>query len=74
MKNNQDESARKKLGGKLKRVREEANLIQDEVAKKAGISTNYFAKIERGEVNTSFDKLYKIIKALKIEASDIFPN
>lgn len=65
---------RKELGSKLKHAREKVKLTQAEVAKKSGISSNYFAKIERGEVNTTFEKLYKIIKALKIEASDIFPN
>jgi transcriptional regulator with XRE-family HTH domain len=74
MGNMQDEMARKKLGERLKKARGRVNLTQDEVVKKAGISANYFAKIERGEVNTTFEKLYKIIKALKIEASDIFPN
>lgn len=68
------DSKRTELGNKLRLAREKANLTQEELAKKAGISSNYFAKIERGEVNTTFEKLYKIIKALKIKASDIFPN
>jgi transcriptional regulator with XRE-family HTH domain len=68
------EEIRKKFGDKLKKAREKEKLTQEELARKAGMSSNYFAKIERGEVNTTFDKIYKIIKALKIEASDIFPN
>jgi len=69
-----EEEIRKKFGDKLRKAREKRKYTQEEVAKKAGMSSNYFAKIERGEVNTTFDKIYKIIKALKIEASDIFPT
>ncbi len=69
-----DSKIREELGIKLRTAREKANLTQEEVAKKAGISSNYFAKIERGEINTTIEKLYKIIKALNAEASDIFPS
>jgi transcriptional regulator with XRE-family HTH domain len=64
----------KELGSKLKEIREKANLTQEEVAKEAGMSSNYYAKIERGEINTTLEKLYKIIKALKTQASEIFPS
>lgn len=62
------------LGSNIKEVREKKKGTQEEVAKEAGISGNYYAKIERGEVNTTFGKLYKIIKALKTKASEIFPS
>lgn len=62
------------VGNKLKEVREKKNLTQAELAKEAGITINYYAMIERGEVNPSLDKLHKIIKALKVKWSDIFPN
>ena len=68
------ESVTKEVGEKLKRAREVAGLTQEDVAKAAKISANYYAKIERGEINTTLKKLYKIIKALNIEASDIFPD
>lgn len=62
------------LGDKIRLAREKANLTQEELARKSGISSNYFAKIERGEINTTVLKLYKIIKALNVEASVIFPS
>lgn len=70
----QTEKITKELGDKLKKAREQANLTQEEVSKEAGISANYYAKIERGEINTTLVKLHKIIKALKIEVSEIFPS
>jgi len=64
----------KKLGEKIKNAREKAKLTQEEVAKKAGLRGNYFAKIERGEINPTFKTLHSIKKALNIEANDIFPS
>ncbi|HUQ85769.1 MAG TPA: helix-turn-helix transcriptional regulator [Candidatus Limnocylindrales bacterium] len=69
-----DIKIQKELGKKLKTAREKSGLTQEEVAKIAKISSNYYAKIERGEINTTLEKLYKIIKALKIDASEIFPS
>ncbi len=48
------------------KAREEKNLTQAEVAKKAGLSTNYYAAVERGEENISLDKLKKILEVLAI--------
>ncbi len=59
---------------KLKEIREQKELTQEEVAKKAEISANYYAKIERGTINTSIEKANKIAKALGVEVSDIFPS
>lgn len=69
-----DEQARKVLGEKLKKAREEAKLTQAEIAKQADITTTYYAMAERGEVNPSFEILNKLIKILKVKASDIFPS
>jgi len=59
---------------KIKDIREQKGLTQEEVAKKAGISANYFAKIERGAINTTIKKANKIAKALGVDVSDIFPS
>lgn len=59
---------------KIKKIREQKGLTQEEVAKKAGISANYYAKIERGIINTSIEKANKIAKALGVKVSDIFPS
>jgi DNA-binding XRE family transcriptional regulator len=57
----------KELGNKLKEAREKANLTQAEVASKAGMNTNYYARIERGEINTSYEKLHRIAEVLKLK-------
>ncbi|OQB05031.1 MAG: anaerobic benzoate catabolism transcriptional regulator [bacterium ADurb.Bin212] len=60
----------KELGLQLKKLREEAKLTQAEVATKAGISINYYARIERGEENPTWVKIEHIKKALGIKSLD----
>jgi len=61
----------KKLGEKLRQVRESAHLTQADVAKVADVHVNYYARIERGEVNPSYEKLQSIKKVLKIQSLDL---
>lgn len=65
----QDDNAREKLGETLKKAREKQNLTQEEVAEKSGMTTTYYAMIERGEVNPSWAKLTKIFKVLDLKLS-----
>ena len=62
---------REKLGELLTEAREKAKLTQAEVATKAGVHVNYYARIERGEENPTFEKLYPILKALGIKNLDL---
>ena len=63
----------KKIGKNLKKARKNLGLKQSEVAKKAGISSNYYAMVERGEKNPSSKILEDIFKVLKVKSSDILP-
>lgn len=65
--------SQKQLGLNIKKARKKAGLTQVEVAEKADIHVNYFARIERGEVNSSIEILEQIAKALKVKSSDILP-
>ena len=58
------------LGHELRLLREKAKLTQAEVATKAGISVNYYARIERGEENPTWVKIEHIKKALGIKTLD----
>ncbi len=62
---------REQVGKRIKTIREESNLTQAEVAKKAKLNVNYFAVIERGEVTTSSEKLKRISDALGVDVSKI---
>jgi transcriptional regulator with XRE-family HTH domain len=71
MTNDDQEQARKDLGNKLRQSRESASLTQSEVATMAGVHVNFYARVERGEENPSFDKLRNIMKVLKIKSLDL---
>jgi len=63
-----DAAKRKKLGEKLKKARLKMGFTQADVAEKAEIHVNYYARVERGEENPTFDILDKIFAALKIKS------
>lgn len=65
--------SQKKLGKNLKKLREKADLTQADVAEKAGIHVNFYARVERGEEKASLDTLEAIAKVLKVKVSEIIP-
>ena len=68
MDNHSDEITRNKLGEKLKKAREGLGLTQAEVAEKAKINANYYAKVERGEADLAFVRLNRVFKVLGIKS------
>ena len=61
------------IGEKIKRIREQQGLTQDIAAKKAALSTNYYARVERGDANATIEALQRITQALRVKSSDILP-
>lgn len=61
------------LANKFRQFRLKKKLKQTDVAEKAGINANYYAKVERGEAKPSVETLEKILKALNVKSSDILP-
>jgi transcriptional regulator with XRE-family HTH domain len=68
-----DDGTTRRIGKRLKGLRLEKGLTQADLAEKAKLNTNYYAKIERGEVKPAPEAYEKIAKALKVTAADIFP-
>lgn len=66
-------SIRKKIGKNIQNIRKKLGLKQVEVAVDAGLNPSYYSKIERGEVNPSMEKFYRIIKSLNVNSSEILP-
>ena len=67
--------SKRKLQAFGKRVRElrlEKELTQEELAEKLGVSTNYVGMVERAERNTSLLKVFKIAKVLNVRTSELF--
>lgn len=61
------------IGRKLQQARQQKDMTQAEVAKRAGTNVNYYAKLERGESVPSLKMLEKIVKALGAKSSDVLP-
>lgn len=62
---------KKEIGKNIKNARKQKGMFQIDVATESGINSSYYSKIERGEVNFSVEKLYKIVRVLEIHSSDI---
>ncbi len=71
MASNDNEKQRQKLGKILLDAREVAKLTQKQVAEASGVHTNFYARVERGEENPSFEKLQSIMQVLKIKSIDL---
>lgn len=60
-----------KIPENLSKLRKQLRYTQKEVAEKAGLNPNYYAKVERGDGVPSLKTLYKITKALDTTVTDI---
>ena len=57
---------------RLKQLREEKNLSQEELAWKCGFELSQIGRIERGVINTSISHAAKLAEGLGVEVSDLF--
>lgn len=71
MTSNDGKKVNQDLGNQFRKEREKQRLTQAEVAKASGVGINYYAQIERGEVNPSYEIMRSIAKALKMKSLDI---
>ena len=62
----------KAFGRRVKELRIERDLTQSELAEKVGLSHNFIGMVERGERNTSVDKIFKLAKAFDIKLAQFF--
>ena len=62
----------KTFGLCIQELRKKNNLTQSELAEKIGLSTNFIGMVERGERNTSVDKIFKLAKAFNISLAQFF--
>ena len=65
---------KKEFGRRLRNLRKEANLTQEELAEKADISPTFLGEVERGQKIMGLDKFISIVKALGISADYILCN
>jgi len=66
-----DKASIERTAARLRKARLAKQLTQVEVAKKAGISENHYAQIERGEKNPTLSTFSNIIKAIGVSSTEI---
>lgn len=62
------------FGLKVREQRKLKNLSQERLALLCNIDRSYMGRIERGEVNITLEKLYKLADALNLDAKDLLPK
>ena len=60
------------FGERLRGLRKEEELSQEEISKKAGLDRTYVGKIERGEKSPSLETIEKLAISLNTEMKELF--
>ena len=60
-----------KIGMHIQQLREKRGMTQEALAKKAGISRGYLARLETGRHDPSLSMLRTLAKALKVKLVDL---
>ncbi len=60
------------FGEKVRKLRNERNLSQEQLSFKADLHRTYIGMIERAEKNITLVNIEKIAKALEVEIKDLF--
>lgn len=63
----------KELGKRIRKKRKEKKVSQDALALSCEMDRSYMGRIERGEVNITIEKLYRIAKILDCEPAELLP-
>ncbi len=60
---------RKLFATRLKELRLELGISQEELAERSGLHRTYISLIERAQRNVALENIYKLAKALKVSPS-----
>lgn len=72
MKAHYNKNLLRKLGKKIKQLREQEKISQTQLAYECGISQVQVSRIETGEINTTVGTLSLIAKVLGVSMKDLF--
>lgn len=62
------------IGQNIVTRRKALNLSQEKLALTCGIDRSYMGRVERGEMNLTITKLYKIAEALDCDVKELLPK
>ncbi|MFO5492538.1 MAG: helix-turn-helix domain-containing protein [Cuspidothrix sp.] len=67
-----NENIQKKFGSRLRQIRQNMGLSQEELAHLSNLDRSYVGGVERGERNISLVNIHKIADALNISPKEFF--
>lgn len=62
------------FGNRVKAVRKQKQITQEELAFRAGITTSQVGRIERGKINTGIQTVFVLAMALEVDPGELFTN
>lgn len=62
---------RKEIGFRVRQARENANLTQELLAEKAGVSTSFISRLENGAILPGIKRLYTLAEVLDVGLQDL---
>ncbi|BBI30756.1 helix-turn-helix domain-containing protein [Cohnella abietis] len=62
----------KRLGKRIRQLRRERKLSQEELGERSKLHTNYIGQVERGEKNLTVQTLEKIARGLNVSLEQLF--
>jgi transcriptional regulator with XRE-family HTH domain len=68
----EDSSLRENFGKRVRLLRSELGLTQEQLVERAGISVDFLSLIERGKNSPSFDSLSELAEALEVTVAQLF--
>ena len=63
---------RKTFGERIKQLRREAHISQEDFATECGFARSYMSRIERGTSNASLDAIERIAAGLQVPVESLF--
>ncbi len=60
------------FGKNLRLIRKEKGITQEQLAFDVGVELRQIGRIERGEINTGINSVFKIAKVLGVEPKELF--
>ena len=61
-----------KFGKRLRKLRRNSDITQEELAEKIGVSSNFISQLERGINAPSFEVLAKLAEVFEVPVRDLF--
>ena len=66
------ETLRKKLGARVRQLRRDAGITQEDFAASCGFARSYMSRVERGTSNLSLDGIERLAIAFNIPVGELF--